>query len=214
MEIIHHINIIIHVLAGSIALLTGLTALSVSKGGKLHIRFGWYFTRMIILVILTGLVGIFVFRRNNFLLVITLLSAYNCFSGIRALRLKGRRPEAIDYLAPVIVTGSALYYLYYIQSAGLYWSPVIIYSTLGALFLVCTYDLLKWAMPGSLLQSAVLYEHVYKMISAFSAITSAFSGTVLSQYKPYSQFLPSAIGMICIIVIFIRIRNKLICARS
>jgi hypothetical protein len=214
MELIHHINIIIHVLAGSIALLTGLTALSVSKGGKLHIRFGWYFTRMIILVILTGLVGIFVFRRNNFLLVITLLSAYNCFSGIRALRLKGRRPEAIDYLAPVIVTGSALYYLYYIQSAGLYWSPVIIYSTLGALFLVCTYDLLKWAMPGSLLQSAVLYEHVYKMISAFSAITSAFSGTVLSQYKPYSQFLPSAIGMICIIVIFIRIRNKLICARS
>src|ERR1044072_1329958 len=214
MELIHHINIIIHVVSGSIALRTGLTALSVCKGGKLHIRFGWYFTRMIILVILTGLVGIFVFRRNNFLLVITLLSAYNCFSGIRALRLKGRRPEAIDYLAPVIVTGSALYYLYYIQSAGLYWSPVIIYSTLGALFLVCTYDLLKWAMPGSLLQSAVLYEHVYKMISAFSAITSAFSGTVLSQYKPYSQFLPSAIGMICIIVIFIRIRNKLICARS
>lgn len=214
MELIHHINIIIHVLAGTIALLTGLTALSVTKGGKLHIRFGWHFTRMIVIVILTGLIGIFIFRRNNFLLVITLLSAYNCFSGIRALRLNGRRPDRVDYLAPVIVTGSALYYLYYIQASGLYWSPVIIYSTLGALFLVTTYDLLKWAMPAAFLQKAVMYEHVYKMISAFSAITSAFSGTVLSQYKPYSQFLPSVIGMICIIVTFIRLRNKQICARS
>lgn len=214
MELIHHINIIIHVLAGTIALLTGLTALSVTKGGKLHIQFGRYFTRMIVIVILTGLIGIFIFRRNNFLLVITLLSAYNCFSGIRALRLNGRRPDPIDYLAPVIVTASALYYLYYIQAAGLYWSPVIIYSTIGALFLVTTYDLLKWAMPSPFLQKAVMYEHVYKMISAFSAITSAFSGTVLSQYKPYSQFLPSVIGMICIIITFIRLRNKLICARS
>lgn len=213
MELVHHINIIIHVLAGTMALLTGLTALSVSKGGKLHIQFGRYFTRMIIIVILTGLIGIFIFRRNNFLLVITLLSAYNCFSGIRALRLNGRRPQQIDYLAPVIVSGSALYYLYYIQAAGLYWSPVIIYSTIGALFLVTTYDLLKWAMPAPFLQKAVMYEHVYKMISAFSAITSAFSGTVLAQYKPYSQFLPSVIGMICIIVTFIRLRNKLICAR-
>lgn len=214
MELIHHINIIIHAVAGTIALLTGLAALSVTKGGKLHIQSGRYFTRMIIIVILTGLIGILVFRRNNFLLVITLLSAYNCFSGIRALRLNGRRPVRMDYLAAVIVIASAIYYLCYLQASRLYWSPVVIYSTIGALFLVTAYDLLKWAMPAYFLQRAVMYEHVYKMVSAFSAITSAFSGTVLPQYKPYSQFLPSVIGMICIIVTFIRLRNKLICVRS
>jgi hypothetical protein len=208
MEQLHHINIIIHVLAGTVALLTGLTALSVTKGGKAHLRFGKYFTWMIAVVIFTGLISIFVFKRNNFLLVITLLSGYNCFSGIRALRLKGQRPRRVDHLAPVAVMASAVYYLYYIHASGLYWAPVIIYSTIGALFLVTSYDLCKWAMRPGFLKKAAIYEHVYKMVSAFSAITSAFSGTVLPQYKPYSQFLPSLIGIIIIIITFIALGNR------
>ncbi|HTI93741.1 MAG TPA: hypothetical protein VL727_24275 [Puia sp.] len=208
MESLHHINILFHVLAGSIALLAGLAALVVRKGSVSHIRFGRYFMRMIIVVISTGLIGVFVFKRNNFLLVITLLSAYNCFSGIRVIRLKGQRPGAIDRVVPLIVMAAALYYLYYISSIGLYWSPVIIYSTIGALFLVTCYDLCKLFFSQSLLQKASGYEHVYKMVSAFSAIMSAFTGTVFPQYQPYSQFLPSVMGLGYIIVIFIGFSNK------
>ena len=32
------------------------------------------------------------------------------------------------------------------------------------------------------------------MISAFTALLSAFSGTVFENYQPYSQFLPSVFG--------------------
>jgi hypothetical protein len=208
MESLHHLNIILHVLAGSIALLTGVIALSVKKGGKYHTRVGRYFMWMIIVVIITGLVGVFVFRRNNFLLVITLLSGYNCFSGIRVIRLRGKSPAPMDYIVPLVVMASAFYYLYYISSTGLYWAPGIIYSTIGALFLVTLYDLSKIFLSPGLLQKAYRYEHVYKMISALSGITSAFSGTVFPQYQPYSQFLPSLMGLVYIIVIFIRFSNK------
>jgi hypothetical protein len=208
MEDLHHLNILLHVLAGSIALIAGLVALIVRKGSIGHIRFGRYFMRMIIVVIATGLIGVFVFKRNNFLLVITLLSAYNCFSGIRAIRLRGQRPAMIDRVVPLIVIAAALYYLYYISSIGLYWTPVIIYSTIGALFLVTCYDLCKIFFSQRLLQKSSGYEHVYKMVSAFSGITSAFTGTVFPQYQPYSQFLPSVIGLAYIIVTFIGLSNK------
>ena len=39
-----------------------------------------------------------------------------------------------------------------------------------------------------------LYEHIFKMIGAFTALLSAFSGTVFENYQPYSQFLPSVFG--------------------
>lgn len=208
MESLHHLNILFHVLAGSIALIAGLVALVVRKGSITHIRFGRYFMWMIIVVIATGLIGVFVFKRNNFLLVITLLSAYNCFSGIRVIRLRGQRPARIDRVVPLIVMAAALYYLYYISSIGLYWAPVIIYSTIGALFLVTGYDLCKTFFPGSLLQKTSRYEHVYKMVSALSGITSAFTGTVFPSYQPYSQFLPSVIGLAYIIVTFIGLSNK------
>jgi len=100
-------------MAGSLALIAGLVAAVLNKGGKQHIRFGRYFMWMIIIVIVTGLFGIFLFKRNNFLLVITMLSGPKA----RAHRLYG----------PVIAMASAFYYLYYIYSLGLYWSPVIIY---------------------------------------------------------------------------------------
>lgn len=208
METIHHVNIAIHVIAGTAGLLAGLAAAFANKSGRRHVLFGRWFMWSMVVLIITALTGIFVFNRNSFLLVITLLSGYNCFSGIRAMRLNGRRPRALDQVIPVVVLVAALYYVYYIRSTAFYWSPVIIYSTIGALFTITMYDLFKWALPGNTRKKAVLYEHVYKMISALSGMASAFTGTVLSQYKPYSQFLPSVIGFTCIIVIFIRLSYK------
>lgn len=208
MEILHLTNITLHVIAGSIALITGFAAILVKKGLGRHILFGKYFTRMIVVVIVTGLSGVIIFNRNSFLLVITLLSGYNCFSGIRALKLHGQKPELLDIIIPILVIISAIFYLYYLKYSGLYWSPIIIYSTLGALFLVTGYDFCKSFMAVNCLKKSMMYEHTYKMISAFSAISSAFTGTVFPDYKPYSQFLPSVAGIIYIIITFIYISKN------
>lgn len=39
-----------------------------------------------------------------------------------------------------------------------------------------------------------LYEHIFKMIGAFTVLLSVFTGTVFENYQPYSQFLPSVFG--------------------
>ncbi|MGC4021848.1 MAG: hypothetical protein QM734_07825 [Cyclobacteriaceae bacterium] len=92
----HSSNIGLHVTAGTIALLLGAVSLLSAKGKRVHIKSGRWFLRLLSLVILTGLLGVFVFKRNTFLLVITLLSAYQGYSGYRALKTKNNSPNVVD----------------------------------------------------------------------------------------------------------------------
>ena len=98
----HEANILIHIVAGAGALLLGLLALASIKGGKLHNSSGRYFLWLMGIVILTGLLGVFVFDRNVFLLVITVLSAYLAFSGYRCLILKTNSPRVLDIFVAVL----------------------------------------------------------------------------------------------------------------
>ncbi|MFT5916230.1 MAG: putative membrane protein [Flammeovirgaceae bacterium] len=76
----------------------------------------------------------------------------------------------------------------------MYWSPIIVYSTVGALLIVVTYDFMHYLIPKKRYKNMYIYEHIFKMIGVFTALLSAFSGTVLDNYQPYSQFLPSVFG--------------------
>lgn len=195
-SLLHNANILIHVVAGSIALLLGIMALATQKGGKWHRRSGNSFLILLIMVVLTGLIGVFVFKRNTFLLIITVLSAYYAFSGYRIMKTKTNAPKLLDVAAAVISLLSVAYFLYYFQSIGMYWSPVIVYSTVGALLMIITYDFMRYLIPKRNYQNMWLYEHIFKMIGAFTALLSAFSGTVFEDYQPYSQFSPSVLGTI------------------
>ncbi|PYF76749.1 DUF2306 domain-containing protein [Pedobacter nutrimenti] len=208
MQLFHHTNIIIHVAAGTLALVLGFITAILYKRKRWHVQLGRWFLWMMGLVVATGLIGIFVFQRNSFLLVITLLSGYNCFSGIRAIRLNGAKAKPIDVILPLIVITTGGLYWYSLQSSALYWSALVVYSTLGALWLITCYDLLKNYLSFNFRQKASKYEHAYKMISALSGLSSAFAGTVFPQYHPYSQFLPSVIGFCWILIIFVRLNQE------
>ncbi len=90
------------------------------------------------------------------------------------------------------------------------WSPVIIYSTVGTLLLVIAYDFIRYLIPASIYGNLWLYEHIYKMIGAFTALLAAFSGTVFPNYKPYSQVLPSVLGVLLQIgfIVFYARKNR------
>ena len=192
----HRTNILVHVIAGSIALLLGVAALVTKKGGKNHKRSGNIFLGLLIVVIITGFVGVFVFGRNTFLLVITVLSGYFGFSGYRALQTKSNKPQLVDVCVAIGSLISVFYFLYYFRSIGMIWSPLIIYSTVGTLLMVISYDFIRYFIPASRYGGLWFYEHIFKMIGAFTALLSAFSGTVFSNYQPYSQFLPSVFGTV------------------
>ena len=204
----HQINIIVHVIAGSLALIMGVVAMAARKGGKTHNRSGQIFLFLVAFVIATGLIGVFVFKVNTFLLVITLLSGYEAFSGYRILKLKSNTPKLLDILVALLAVASGIYFIYYFKTIGMFWAPVIIYSTLGTLFLLVTYDFLRYLIPKSRYRKLWLYEHIYKMVAAFTALLSAFVGTVFPQYHPYSQFLPSIFGTLLAISFIVYFYRK------
>ncbi|MFP2996512.1 hypothetical protein ABN763_11400 [Spongiivirga sp. MCCC 1A20706] len=201
MEIAHKFNIVVHVITGCIALLLGIIALLSIKGATLHNKSGRFFLKLIIIVIITGLLGVFVFKRNTFLLVITVLSGYVSFSGYRILQLKSNTIQVIDILVAIVSLVVLGYFLYYFKSIGMIWSPIVIYSTVGAFLFVVVYDFLRYLIPKKKYKKHRIwvYEHIYKMTSAFSALLSAFTGTVLDQYQPHSQYIPSILAVMIII---------------
>jgi hypothetical protein len=83
------------------------------------------------------------------------------------------------------------------------WAPVLTWSILGGLVLVSTYDLSRNFLPVRWLQKVWLHEHLYKMMSAYIAITSAFAGTVFPGFMPWAAVLPSVIGFAVIAGFFI-----------
>jgi hypothetical protein len=193
MQTFHTVNVSIHVLFGTIGLLVGLVALFYQNRPQQHSRYGRYFLYILTVVVATAFVGIFFFRSNSFLLILSLLGGYVGYSGYRTVRLREHRAASFDVLLAGSVLMAGGVYLRSMQLAGGNWSPAVVYPTLSALVLVVSYDLLKYFWLFRRLRTWWLYEHIYKMMSAYSALLSAFSGTVLSQYKPYSQILPTVI---------------------
>lgn len=208
LSILHKANILIHVSAGSLALVTGIILVASAKGKKLHKTIGKIFLALLAIVIVTGLAGVFLYGRNAFLLVITVLSGYSGYSGYRTLQTKSNQPKSADTGAAFIVVLIVIYFLYYFNSIGMIWAPVIIYSTTGYLVLMITYDFSRYLIPAATYSNLWLYEHILKMVSAFSALLSAFTGTVFPQYQPYSQFLPSVFGTLLAIGFMINIYKK------
>jgi len=191
---LHHINIIVHVISGSLALLTAFVILVINKGRTVHRLLGKAFLVLMCITVVTGLIGVIVFGRNTFLLVITILSGYMAFSGYRAVKYKANKPRFLDIIIALLAIGSVAYFLYFFKSIGMIWSPVIIYSTVGYLIMMVIYDLARYLFSTQLYARLWMHEHILKMISAFSGLLSAFVGTVFSNYQPYSQFLPSILG--------------------
>lgn len=189
----HNGNIIIHVIAGSIALLLGIIALVSKKGNSMHKKRGKLFLGFLTIVVVSVLIGVFVFKRNVFLFVIMALSAYLCFLGFRVLKHKTNTPFKLNIAILTLITVS--YFLYYFKTIGMIWSSVIIYSTVGYLLFILSYDFLRYAVPAKRYKNLWVYGHILKMVCAFSALLSAFTGTVFENYQPYSQFLPSTFGL-------------------
>lgn len=83
---LHLSNIIVHVISGTIALIVGSLILIKTKGTPLHRKLGYLFIYCMIIVVTTGAFGVMVFKRNLFLLLITILAGYNTYSGFRILK--------------------------------------------------------------------------------------------------------------------------------
>src|SRR5262249_44219281 len=154
-----------------------------------------WFLWIVVVVLVTAIAGSVFFRFRAFLAVLSLLVSYNVFAGYRVLKNKGRGPQRLDAFISALALVTGLSFIFYINRVTFPWSPVIIYATLGALFFVASYDVMRFLFPKRWHAALWLPEHIYKIVSAFGALFSAFMGTVAEAWQPYSQILPSALAM-------------------
>lgn len=194
MEQLHHLNILLHVVFGSLALVVGVGPLLTAKGGRAHRRWGQAFLLLAVVVLASAILGLVVFNFRPFLSVIVLLSVYQAVSGYRVLRTRTSGPTWLDGVFSGLFLLGGLLFLYALPRIHLVWSPVVMYSTLGVLLTMTAYDLSRFGWLAYWRRSAWLYEHIWKMVSTYAALLSAFTGTVLAAYQPYSQFVPSLLG--------------------
>lgn len=206
MDTAHTVNLAAHIGAGGIGILIGIAILLRDKGTFLHRRLGRAFSVVTLLVSLTATIGLIAFRFMPLFAILTLLTSYQLISGWRAARLKDRGPQFVDALLTALASITTVLLLPTLFTASTHGNaqPMVVISTLAALALILAYDTLRWLFPRRWFVRLWRFEHIYKLISSFSALTSAFAGNVLIAGQPWSQIAPSVIGTALIIYFFVQ----------
>ena len=200
-------NILIHVVAGTLAIFIGVIPYITKKGGPRHLKYGRIFLWLMATVILTATLGVLFFRDRPFLTVVTIQSFYMATSGYRALQYKEKGPGIVDFVLVMLLIGGGTLFVFNMQQANILWHSSVVFYLLGVLFLVGAYDLLrifnilKW-------RKAWLPEHFLKMTSAYSALFSAGMGTVFSNLGAYSQIVPAMLSTVLLIGVIWRFGRK------
>lgn len=200
----HLANIALHVTAGTAALAMGFLILFKPKGTATHRRLGKVFVCLTLVVCATAAIGTIVFRFLPAFAVLSLLVPYQLMGGWRAARTQGRGPARIDLAALLAAVAMALP-LSMVVIAGPGRLTAVDYSAVGALWLVLGYDAIKWLFPRRWHAPIWRYEHVYKMTASVFAMLSALVGNVVRVGQPWSQMLPSALGLMVVGYFFLRL---------
>ena len=88
----------IHILAGSVALLSAASALSTEKGKKFHVLIGKAYFWSMVIIFLTA-IPMSIITSNVFLFLIAIFSFYLAFSGMRFAKNRTGVPTRIDLIA-------------------------------------------------------------------------------------------------------------------
>lgn len=207
MTIPHLFNIGIHVFAGVVAMAIGFFILAREKGTMLHRKLGKIFCYFVIIVCVAAATGLFLFRFLPIFAVITVLVSYQLLSGWRVIYTRGAGPTLLDAMLTFFaVVLSIVLAPVVLQSASQ--QNMVVYSTFGALSCILLYDLVRWFFPRHWHHFLWRYEHTYKILSALFSMLSAFVGNVVRFGQPWSQLLPSLLGVVCIGYFFFKLYKE------
>ncbi|MCC7002385.1 MAG: hypothetical protein IT357_09530 [Gemmatimonadaceae bacterium] len=195
----HLLNLAAHVGAGGLAILLGFAVLGRTKGDATHRRWGLWLVGITTIVVATAALGLAVFRWMPLFALLTLLVGYQLLGGWRAARTREAGPQRIDLAFSLLAVAIAAVIVPTALNDPMVARAVVIGSC-SALGTVLSYDLLRWLAPKRWHAAAWRYEHLYKMNAALFGMISAFVGNTVRAWQPWSQLLPSAIGILAIVV--------------
>lgn len=196
----------LHIAIGTVALFTGLIAITSAKGKHWHRKSGKIYFYAMTGVFITGII-VAGFKFNRFLFLIAFLSYYSVFCGVRILKLKKlhkqQKPKWYDWFAGILNALANLIFL----GLGIYYGILRGFTSGGALLSI------GFGIGGLLISYTNLLPfikrpdkpyhwyltHIGNMMGAYIATFTAFLSTMVTRFdlmNPYLSFaLPSLIGI-------------------
>lgn len=203
----HLTNLAIHVAAGAVALAIGFSILARAKGTPTHRRLGRVFCYFTLVVCCSAAVGTIFFHFVPVFAVLSVLVPYQLISGWRSIYTNSRGPSSIDAIWTLLACAFFIALIPAVRAHPAE-APIVVYSSLGALATVLLYDAVRWSFPRRWYRALWKYEHSYKLIASVFGMLSALIGNVVRVGQPWSQILPSAVGVLVIAYYFIRLYRQ------
>lgn len=198
--------LILHVVSGCLALISGAFAIFSAKGQPLHRKAGRVYFWAMTTVFVTALI-VAGFRFNRFLFMIAFLSYYSVFAGVRALKLKklhkNQSPAWFDWFAGLLNAGMNVLFLgfgmHILLNQPTQLGPALMYIGFGIGGWSISYANLKLFLVRPKKAYHWYLAHTGNMMGGYIATSTAFLATMVSRYNfPYpllSFVLPSLIGI-------------------
>ncbi len=198
MEKFLQINLIIHIIGGTIALGIAPVALSISKWSKAHKVFGWVFFGGMTAIFITSCILSYA---NNipFLFMIGVFSYYAVLSGIRSIQHKNIHSKGkigkLDWsLAVISGIFNMAFIIYGIINLPNALGILATFFGLGGMVMV--YTNVVFFLKGSQDKKYWYYTHAAHMIGGFIATVSAFSVQTMHFMPGILQWIwPTLLGV-------------------
>ena len=163
----------IHILAGSVALVSAALALSSEKGKKFHILIGKAYFWSMAIIFLTAL-PLSTITSNVFLFLITIFSFYLAFSGMRFAKNRKGFPTRIDLIAVnfMLLSGVGMWILaiiFFIDNNSQYITLIVF----GFLALFLGYGDLQTFKNQTAIGKERIAKHLTNMMGGTIAVVTA-----------------------------------------
>lgn len=191
----------VHIAAGLGAVLIGMAPVLTRKGSRLHRLSGRAFA-VLMAVLLAAAWAMTVLKMNIYLLALSATASLTLFSGLRVLGRKrpdlrrADRATGLDCLVTLGMAGIALLILWLVLTGRGSGPPAVSIALVYGALSMSGWDLWRFLRPTDWPFSPELwrYEHLWKMLGAYSAVLSAFSGNFLHVLPPpWSALWPTVL---------------------
>jgi len=213
MNAIFSIVLAVHIVCGLVCTLAGLVPLLTRKGGQAHRRAGRLFVwAMGVLLGAAWLMTALHF--SIYFLALSAMATLGLFSGVRVLRrkrpdiLSADRATGLDWAVTVGIISVSAWTLFASLGEGTGGSRTVSIALAASGLVYGGYDIWRFCQPTAwpFTPRLWLYEHLVKMIGAYSAVMAAFAGNFIHFIPaPWSQLWPSILFQLLAIAWIIRL---------
>lgn len=193
--------LIVHISAGLCAVVVGLLPILSRKGSRLHRLSGRVFAGLVI-TLLACAWAMTALRPDAYFLALSAAATLTLFSGLRVLGRKrpdlnpDERARPLDWIVTLAVVGIGCLTLWMAMTGHSDAPPQILIALAYGSLSMGVWDVWRFVRPLDWPFSPRLwtYEHLWKMLGAYSAVLSAFSGNFLATLpSPWSALWPTVL---------------------